>query len=243
MSKVLIITGGSKGIGNSLVNKYAEEGYRIYSLSRTLVDGRRNLKNISVDLSDCGAAVSILETILDSINLNKLTEILLINNAGSLGSISTIENNSTESIQKTIALNLSTPIALTSCFIDHLKLSNIKKRIVNISSGAAIKPYEGWTVYCSSKAGLDMATKTIAAEQNDSKNPVKINAIYPGVVETDMQTQIRETDKRDFKNVQRFIELKKDNKLFTPDYVANKIHLLDIENTLENGEIIDIRNI
>ena len=86
-----------------------------------------------------------------------------------------------------------------------------------------------------------MTTKAIANEQNDIENGVKCIAIYPGVVDTDMQTVIRKTTELEFKNVQRFIELKENNELYAPEFVADKIFKIDISNALENGEIIDIR--
>lgn len=243
MSKIVIITGGSKGIGKALVDIYLNNNYGIYSISRSFVSNKKNLKNYSCDLSDPKLAVTLLKDIFLQINLENISDITLINNAGSLGTISNIENNDTDTIQNTIALNLSTPLALSSIFIKELNNLKCRKHIINISSGAAIKPYEGWSIYCSSKAGLDMATKTIAEEQNNKINPVKINSIYPGVVETGMQTTIRKTSVESFKNVQRFIDLKKENKLYTPEYVANKIFYLDENNILENGEIVDIRNL
>ena len=243
MANIAIITGGSKGIGLALADKYLENNYQVFSIARSKIAKKNNLHNYSCDLSDPIAGVNTLQEILKQIDFNSLTSIVLINNAGSLGDISNIENNTAISIEKTIALNLSTPLALTSSFIKELKETKCKKYILNISSGAAIKPYEGWSVYCSSKAGLDMATRTISNEQKSSINPVKINAIYPGVVATGMQSEIRKTSELDFKNVQRFIDLKNNNELFQPKYVADKIFQLDINNLLENGAIVDIRNL
>ena len=119
---------------------------------------------------------------------------------------------------------------------------NCSKQIVNISSGAAVKAYKGWSLYCSSKAGLDMATKSMAKEQSSSKNPVKINAIYPGVVETDMQEKIRSSSKQNFEEVERFVNLKNKNQLYTTGFVAKKIFQINEENKLVNGEITDLRN-
>lgn len=241
--KVLIITGGSKGIGKSLVNKYHKEGYLVHSIARSKIKNIDGVFHHAFDLSDSTGAAIKLKEIVTNIDLNTISNITLINNAGSLGEISNIENNNTDSIQKTIALNLSTPLVLSGLFINVLKNFSFRKNIINISSGAAIKPYEGWSVYCSSKAGLDMATKTIASEQSTALNPTKINAIYPGVVETGMQVKIRDTTQANFKNVQRFIDLKKEDKLFSTEFVAAKIFNLDVNNRLENGAIVDIRNL
>ena len=165
----------------------------------------------------------------------------MLNNAGSLGEIHTVGNLDSEKIQQTIQLNTTTPLVLSNEFIKLTKKLNCKKKIINISSGAAMNPYSGWSIYCTSKSALDMTTKAIANEQNDIENGVKCIAIYPGVVDTDMQTVIRKTTELEFKNVQRFIELKENNELYAPEFVADKIFKIDISNALENGEIIDIR--
>lgn len=238
---IIIITGGSKGIGKALAEKYAQENYKVYSLSRSIVD-LQNVTQISIDLSDIKATHTTFKMLLDKIKKLDISSITLINNAGRLGTISNLENISSEDISKSIQLNTTTPLILSSLFINATKHLACKKQIISISSGAATKAYEGWSVYCTSKAAIDMMTKAIAAEQNELKNGVKCNAIYPGVVDTNMQTNIRSTDKNDFKNLQRFIDLKENNELYTPEFVANSIYKIDVNNKLKNGDIIDIRS-
>ena len=237
---IIIITGGSKGIGKALAEKYVLENYKVYVLSRT----SGNLKNsihISVDLSDTITTQKTFSSLLNDIKTQHISSITLINNAGRLGNISNLENITPEDITKSIQLNTTTPLILSSLFINATQSLTCKKQIISISSGAAVNPYEGWSVYCTSKAAIDMMTKTIALEQNNLENGVKCNAIYPGVVDTNMQTQIRKTSENDFQNVQRFIDLKESNQLYKPKFVADKIYQIDTENKLSNGDIIDIR--
>ena len=241
--KIAIVTGGSKGIGAALVRRYALNDFFIYSLSRTAASPHPSVTSILIDLSDPTNATEVFDDLLEKVKTQNPLEIVFINNAGSLGEMTPIEKNTPAGIQKTIALNTTTPICLSSSFVKKLKECKASKRILNISSGAAKKPYEGWTVYCSSKTGLDMATRAMALEQNSEKEPVKINGIYPGVVETGMQRQIRNTSQKEFKNVKRFIELKDNNELLTPSEVADKIYYLDTDAVLKNGTIVDIREL
>ncbi len=237
--KVLIITGGSRGIGKALVQRYALENYKIYSLSRSIIDVQ-NSTQISVDLTNLADTTNSFKMIFDEFKKETITSITLINNAGRLGEIASIENLDATDIAKTIQINTTIPLVLSSLFIKLTQKRICSKQIITISSGAAKNPYEGWTPYCTSKAAIDMMTKTIAAEQSHLKNGVKCIAIYPGVVDTEMQIHIRKTNVSDFKNVQRFKDLKKNNELFTPQYVADKI--FSIITSLENGAIVDIRN-
>ena len=115
------------------------------------------------------------------------------------------------------------------------------KQIINISSGAAHKPYYGWTVYCATKAAIDMMTKTIALEQETVPNCLKILAIYPGVVDTQMQAKIRESDKASFPSIDRFLDLKSTNSLANATTVGKQIYDIDHDDAIENGSILRVK--
>ncbi len=241
MSNILIITGGSKGIGKAIAEYYSVNNYKVFSISRSIIDSQ-NITQISSDLSDYKQATQTFKMLLDEVKKESISSITLINNAGRLGEISNLENLSSEDINLSVQLNTTTPLILSSIFINTLQNLNIPKEIINISSGAALSAYAGWSVYCSTKAALDMLTKSISEEQKHVLNGVKCYGIRPGVVDTNMQSQIRNTDKSNFKSVQKFIDLKETNKLFSPDFVAKTIYELQTTNQLIDGETIDLRN-
>ncbi len=243
MEKIILITGGNKGLGLGLSKKYHENGYRVISIARSKVKELHFLEQYSCDLSEANTIESTIIEIFSHLNKNNISHVTLINNAGDLGTINTIENLSPSEISYTIHVNLIAPLVLSSLFIRFLENWNCKKQIFNISSGAAVNPYKSWVMYCSSKAGLDMMTKVISEEQKNSTHKVSIASIYPGIVATNMQVKIRNTPKKNFKEVQRFIDIYKSGELFSPKQAATKIYNLDISGKLKNGSILDIRNV
>lgn len=243
MENVLIITGGSKGIGLGLTKEYHKNGYRIISISRTKIEKLDSVEQYQCDITNIEKIEETLVEIFSQLDDKATKNITLINNAGNLGQVNTLEHIEPSDIQYTISVNLIAPLIINSQFIKLTKNWKCKKQIFNISSGAAINAYESWAMYCTSKAGIDMMTKVVSKEQNDIENGVSIVSIYPGVVDTDMQSKIRKTSKENFKSVQRFVDLHEHGELFTPKEVAKKIYNLDITGELTNGRILDIRNI
>lgn len=237
---VLIITGGSSGIGKAIAKKYTTENFTVYSISRSQTTNA-HFNQITTDLSNNTEAIDAINTVFSKFDLARISSITLINNAGSLGEIHTLGNLNSEKIQQVIQLNTITPLVMSNEFIKRTKKLTSKKQIITISSGAAVNPYAGWSIYCASKAAIEMMTKTIAIEQDELTYGVKCIAIKPGVVDTNMQTSIRKTTATEFKSVQRFKDLKTNNELYSPSFVADRIYQIDSSNALQNGDIIDIR--
>jgi len=242
MEKILIITGGSKGLGLGLAKVYHKNGYRIISISRSKIEKLYSVEQYQCDITDIKKLEETLTEIFSHLDPSLTKKITLINNAGNLSTVNTIEHIEPSEIQYTVGVNLVAPLVISSLFIKLTKGWDSKKQILNISSGAAINPYESWVMYCSSKAGVDMMTKVISKEQKDIKNGVKIVSIYPGIVDTDMQFQARNAPPENFKSVQRFIDFYEHGELFTPKQAAKKIYSLDKKGKLKSGRVFDIRN-
>lgn len=243
MEKTLIITGGSKGLGLGLAKEYHKNGYRVCSISRSKNEKLYFMEQYQCDLSKTETIQNVIKEIFSHLDKKNTQQLTLINNAGDLGTVNTAENLTPSEISYTIQVNLTAPMVLSSQFIKLSKEWNCKKQIINISSGAAVNPYESWVMYCASKAGLDMMTKVVSKEQKELSNGVGIVSIYPGIVDTDMQEKVRNTPKEHFKAVQRFIDFYKHGDLFSPVQVAKKIYHLDADGELKNGLILDVRNV
>ncbi len=243
MPKTLIITGGSKGLGLSIAKRFHKKGFRVISIARSKVNKLYEIEQYQCDLSISADLKATFLTIFKSINEQETGSIVMINNAGMLGEVDTLGNVPLESIQQTIQLNLTAPMQINSLFIKHTEDWNCRKNIINISSGAASNAYGSWSSYCASKAGLDMMCKVISKEQKNNKYPIKISNIYPGVVATGMQVEVRAVAPEKFKSSQRFIEFHLKGELSDPNDVAKVIYKLYKKKKLTGGKIIDVRKI
>jgi benzil reductase ((S)-benzoin forming) len=140
-------------------------------------------------------------------------------------------------------LNLTAAAVLSNKFLKQTQTLNCPKTIVNISSGAGRNPYDGWATYCSTKAGLDMFSMSVAKELNlNGNSATRIFSIAPGVIDTQMQEEIRNTEEAKFSSVQRFKNLHEDNQLLSAEFVAKKIvHFLSVRDQFSDV-CLDIRN-
>lgn len=245
----IIITGASRGLGDAFAKELMLKDNYLFCISRKQNDDLIKLADTNdikmdyfeFDLTQLTQIEGLMKEIANKIK-NPAASITLINNAGTVSPIKTIEKCQSLEIVDNLSLNLMAPMILTSEFIKYFGDWETEKKIINISSGAGKNVYYGWSCYSSAKSGLNMFTRSVALEQENKKNPVKILSIAPGVIDTDMQKEIRSTDPENFINVKRFIELKEKGQLLSPDYAAEKIIQLIFNGNWENGEVLDIRD-
>ncbi|WP_262362626.1 SDR family NAD(P)-dependent oxidoreductase [Paenibacillus antibioticophila] len=137
--------------------------------------------------------------------------------------VSPIEQIETEEIIENIHLNLLAPMIITSNYLKHTKNLNVDKRILNISSASAKYLIPSQSCYSTAKAGLDSFTKSIEIEQKLVVHPAKVVAVYPGMIDTKLQADIRSVSENLFPYVNEFVRLSEEGRLQTPEYTALKL--------------------
>ena len=232
MQKVALITGTGGGIGKAVAELLLAEDYIVYGYSRTNKINHPNFNFTSIDLSDL-SKVSTL--VLPTINTD---EVLLINNAATIGTIVPFDKKQTNDIIQEYNLNLVAPTILCRKFIT--TYPDDKKLLINIGSGAANSSIPSWSTYCATKSGLDMLTQVIADEKH--KN-LTVFSVHPGIVDTNMQKTIRETEAHLFPLLSKFTAYHNNNELETTTIAAQKLYYI-IQNFSEfTKNILSIRDV
>jgi NAD(P)-dependent dehydrogenase (short-subunit alcohol dehydrogenase family) len=230
-NKIVLVTGGSRGIGKAIVQMLANINYHVIFIYKNHIDEidvvNKNIKAIKCDITDYDLVVSVSKKILDQ--YGKVD--ILINNAGIMRDKTLLKMN--KSIwDDVIDTNLKSMYNFTHEVLPSMINQNWG-RIINMSSISGVKGYFGQTHYCASKSGVIGFTKALALET--ASHGITVNAIAPGFIKTDMLQKIPTNQLEIAKQhipMQRFGE---------PEEVASLVkYLIQDEASYITGQVINV---
>ena len=224
----VFITGVSKGLGKALATEFLKLGNEVIGIGRSHSFTDKNFRFISCDLEN-------LEHV-NKLDFGKLSSsVLFVNNAGIIGEIERISEQTSSDIQSVLNANTLAPMLLCQKILKAFAPTE-GLSILNISSGAGKRAIPSWASYCASKAALDIFSETIYLEEKERGRNVRIYALSPGVIDTEMQNKIRSKKTSSFSSSEAFKELKTSGELVQPELIAQKIIQLLAEE--HSGEVI-----
>lgn len=227
-----VVTGTGQGLGAALAARIAADpANRLVALSRR-----------DADLADAAQVARLCERVEAGFAGSAFDKAVLINNAGVVAPVGPLDAVDAEALVRNLAVNLVAPMLLMRWFIAATGGVAVR-RIVNISSGAGRRPVFGWSAYCASKAGLDMASRTVALECEARGLAVEVVSLSPGVIDTGMQAEVRGAPAERFADVERFRRMKEEGALRPADDVAADILRLEAEGRLAGEALQDLRQI
>ncbi len=246
--KFAIITGSSYGLGKEIALNFASKNIDVFLISRSkellskLSDECESSSNFfETDLSTLANFKNLKSKIIASIDVTNTREIILVNNASTINPIDRVENIDLNELNKAINLNITCAFLMSKIALEIAKKYNFKASIINISSGVSIKPVSGWSIYCASKAALNMLTYVLNEENKE--NDFYTVSINPGPLDTGMQKIIRETSLEKSPISSRFKEMKEKNMLNSPKDIAEKISLIFETKSFDSGSFVDFNQL
>jgi len=218
----VFITGISRGIGFAFLKHFLSQELTITGIGRNQPTIEGNYSFLNCDLADLNE--------VQSLSLKSdAEEILLINNAGIIGSIQRISSQTSSDIAEVMTVNSISPMLLCQKVLQENPGKKIT--ILNISSGAANRPIPSWAAYCSSKIALDRFSESLQLEEKEKKAQTRVFSVAPGAVDSKMQEKIRISSSLDFSSLDNFVQLHEKRELLDPNIVVNKlVKLLNTSN-------------
>lgn len=222
-----ILTGHARGLGEAIAHELLSRQIPVLGISRhhntTLANQFLGMLDETVlDLADTAALGHWLAGAALQRYVADCKTVLMINNAGTVQPIGPVDAQDAMQVAQAVSLNVAAPLMLAGAVAAAIKdCGNAgAARILHVSSGAGRSAYAGWSVYCATKAALDQHARAVALDQSPH---VRICSLAPGIIDTDMQAQIRATSVANFPSRARFDSLKRDGLLAAPAECARQL--------------------
>jgi NAD(P)-dependent dehydrogenase (short-subunit alcohol dehydrogenase family) len=231
-----IVTGVSRGLGAALAETLLARGFAVLGIGRSTPSrlGGPGYAFARFDLEEVERVDNALAPAFAALAQTRPASICLVNNAALAGPVGTLGKLGAGEIASSLEVNLAAVVALTNLFCRVFSDSALPRRVVNVSSGAAQTALAGESVYCVAKAGMEMLTRVLAAEQGGRLQSI---AVRPGVIDTDMQAFVRSQPPDVLPSVELFKGFHRDGRLMAPAVVAAKIVERLVVGEVEQGRI------
>ena len=226
-----ILTGASRGMGLAMAQQLLAEGHDLLCISRKPKEelaaqaaaAGRACEQWPQDLARAETAAARLQTWLEAQDAATLGSATLINNAGLIPRIASVEDIPADQLAEAMRVDLEAPMLLTGAFLRATGGWSAQRKVLNISSGLGRRAMASQSAYCAAKAGMDHFTRCVALEQEKLANGARVCSLAPGVIDTDMQVQLRSADPRRFPDMGNFVGMKDRGILSSPADAAARV--------------------
>lgn len=226
-----ILTGSSRGMGLAMAEQLLQPDHALLCISRHTSDALAarardaacRLEQWNLDLEHSQEAHAMLLQWLGSRPAGAYASAALINNAGVLARIGPLSEADAGDLSRSLRVGLEAPMLLTAAFLRGTEAWGVARKVLNISSGLGRRAMASQAGYCAAKAGMDHFTRCLALEEALKPNGAKVCSLAPGVIDTDMQVQLRGADAAAFPDQPRFSQLKSGGQLSAPEEAARRV--------------------
>ncbi len=226
-----IVTGASRGLGLAMASQLLQRGHHLLCVSRhtqpDLDTAARQtgavLEQWSADLADASGTAERLRAWLHDVSRGPFASATLINNAGSIPALVPLRDSAPSDLAHALRVGLEAPMQLCAAFLGATRDWQVPRKVLNVSSGLGRRAMASQAGYCAAKAGMDHFTRCMALDEARLPQGAKVCSLAPGVIDTDMQTQLRHAQAAQFPDQDRFARLHTDGQLSSPHDAARQV--------------------
>ena len=230
-SHLYILTGASRGMGLAMAQQLLTPGNSLLCISRhsngaLATEAHHSqvpLVQWTHDLSDGQGASERLRDWLQSQDMAAYSSVTLINNAGVIPRIGPLSQADPQDLALALRVGLEAPMQLCAAFLGATGSWTLPRKVLNISSGLGRHPMASQAGYCAAKAGMDHFTRCMALDEALHRHGAKVCSLAPGVIDTDMQVQMRAAVGEAFPDQNKFLQLKAQGQLSSPEQAAAQV--------------------
>lgn len=233
-ASVVVVSGGSRGLGLAIVTDILDRGAKVAAFARTVTpelqkladDNPERVHVASVDVNDHKALAAFIkdtEAALGPVDA-------LVNNAA-VGQDAMHIHMSPQQIADIIATNLTSPLVLTRAVLRRMMARGGRGRVVMVTSVCAQRGYSGLVAYSATKGGLDSAMRTLAREMHGR---VLVNSVAPGFFASEMSSVLGD------QQLETIARRTPSGRMVEPDNIVPVVRTLLFEDTNLNGQVITI---
>ena len=229
--RLYIVTGHSRGLGAAIAAQLLRPDHVVIGLSRrgnetlamAAATSGATLDQWSVDLADPLPVAQRLRETLAAFAPQRFERAVLINNAGAINAPTALRDADLGALSATLRIDLEATLLLCAAFLDATRGWQADRRVLNISSGLGRRAMASSAAYCAAKAGMDHLTRCLALEEALLPHGARVLSLAPGVIDTDMQVQLRSADAAAFPDRERFVALQREGQLSIADDTAARV--------------------
>jgi benzil reductase ((S)-benzoin forming) len=252
MQHLVILTGASRGMGRAMAEQLlARPGHQLICISRhsapelaaAPAGADSTLVQWEHDLSDAASAAARLSGWLQVADGARYASATLINNAGVMARPAPLSDADAADLVRALRVGLEAPMLLSSAFLQATQgWQEARRKVLNISSGLGRNAMASQAPYCAAKAGMDHFSRSVALEEAALPHGARVVSLAPGVIDTDMQVQLRGGDPAKFPDRERFTRMQAEGMLATPAAAAARVLAYLDRADFGNQPVADVRD-
>jgi benzil reductase ((S)-benzoin forming) len=239
-----IVTGSSRGLGLALTEQLLQRGHRVLAIARgetaARVPAGGELIVWRADLADPVPVAEQLQQWLAG--QPQPATATLLNNAGVVSTPGALADGDLAELSTAVRVGLESALLLTAAFLRASSAWTVPRKVVLVSSGLGRRAMAGSASYCAAKAGMDHLARTVALEEAARPHGARIVSLAPGIIDTDMQVQLRTADRSRFPERDRFLGFKTAGQLDNPAVAATKLLRYLDRDDFGSNPVADVRD-